>query len=47
VKYLAALVALASTGSWTLHRLPFVLVNGETAKKYLPATTPGGIAVFD
>jgi hypothetical protein len=47
VKYLAALVALASTSSWTIHRLPFLLVNGETSKKHLPATTPGGIAVFD
>src|SRR6266851_4333758 len=47
MKRLAALLALASTGHWTAHRLPFTLVNGETAKKYLPSTTPGGIAVFD
>jgi hypothetical protein len=47
VKYFAALFALAATGSWTIHRLPFLLANGETARKYLPSTTPGGIAVFD
>src|SRR5687768_15667038 len=45
--HLAALITILLTGSWTLHRLPFTLVNGETAKKHLPATMPGGIAVFD
>ncbi len=45
--HLAALLALAASGAWTVHKLPFVLVNGEGAKKWLPATTPGGIAVFD
>jgi hypothetical protein len=44
---LIALLALAVSGGWTVHKLPFVLVNGETAKKWLPATTAGGIAVFD
>ena len=44
---LAALLALAASAVWTVHKLPFVLVTGETAKKPLPATTPGGIAVFD
>ena len=44
---LAALVALVAANSWTVHRLPFTLATGETARKYLPATTPGGVAVFD
>src|SRR5262249_795102 len=44
----ATLIAAASTRSWTVHDLTFTLVNGETQqKKPLPATTPGGIAVFD
>lgn len=42
----AALLAAATAG-WTVHPLPFRLVTGETARKPLPATTPGGIAVFD
>ncbi|MGH9659811.1 MAG: CRTAC1 family protein, partial [Bryobacteraceae bacterium] len=42
-----ALALMAWNDSWRVHRLPFTLVNGETAKKPLPATTPGGIAVFD
>jgi hypothetical protein len=40
------LVALLAAG-WTVQMLPFTLVSGETARKPLPATTPGGIAVFD
>src|SRR5262249_6857518 len=44
----ATLIAGASHSSWTIYRLPFTLLNGETLqKKPLPATTPGGIAVFD
>ncbi len=27
--------------------LPFTLFTGESARKYLPATMPGGVAVFD
>ncbi|MGH9629233.1 MAG: FG-GAP repeat domain-containing protein, partial [Bryobacteraceae bacterium] len=34
-------------GSWRFETLPFHLVNGEGARKYLPATVPGGLAVFD
>lgn len=42
------LVALAGVCSaWPVHELAFRLVTGETARKHLPATTPGGIAVFD
>jgi hypothetical protein len=44
---LPILIAFAISTSWTVQRLPFTLVNGESAKKYLPATMPGGIAVFD
>jgi len=33
--------------AWTVHPLPFTLRNGETSRKPLPATMPGGIAVFD
>jgi hypothetical protein len=44
---LAVVLALAATGSWTVYRLPFLLANGEGSRKHLPATTPGGIAVFD
>ncbi len=44
---LSALLALAAAGAWTVHKLPVTLVTGETAKKWLPATTPGGLAVLD
>lgn len=44
---LFALLLHGAPASWTVHPLPFNLVNGETARKRLPATTPGGIAVFD
>src|SRR5258708_20395136 len=40
-------VAFSLTGTWTIHPLPFILVSGETVRKPLPATMPGGIAVFD
>ena len=33
--------------AWTVHTLPFRLLNGEGARKHLPATVPGGLAVFD
>jgi hypothetical protein len=42
---MAILLALAV---WTVHLLPVSLTTGETAaKKPLPATMPGGVAVFD
>ena len=41
------LAALSMMGAWQTVPLPFTLLSGETARKYLPATTPGGIAVFD
>jgi hypothetical protein len=44
---LVTILAFALAGSWTVHQLPFTLVTGETVKKPLPATMPGGIAVFD
>jgi hypothetical protein len=44
---LIASLAAALAGSWTVYRIPFTLVTGETVKKPLPATMPGGIAVFD
>src|SRR3982750_2995979 len=43
----APILALAFAGSWTVHEIPFTLTTGETAKKPLPATMPGGIAAFD
>ncbi|MBL8227966.1 MAG: CRTAC1 family protein [Bryobacterales bacterium] len=45
---LRAFVALlAAAGVWQTSPLPFTLATGETARKHLPATMPGGIAVFD
>jgi hypothetical protein len=41
------LFALLLALGWTVKPLPFELVSGETERKPLPATTPGGIAVFD
>lgn len=41
------LLATALSSSWTVHKLPFTLINGEGSHKHLPATTLGGIAVFD
>ena len=41
------LATLTMVGVWQTVPLPFTLFSGETARKYLPATTPGGIAVFD
>ena len=43
--FLIAILAFALAGSWTVHQVPFTLVTGETVKKPLPATMPGGIAV--
>lgn len=37
----------AASKSWEMRPLPFTLLNGETAKKQLPASVPGGFAVFD
>ena len=39
--------ALLAADPWTATPLPFTLVTGETARKPLPATMPGGVAVFD
>ncbi len=36
-----------ATVPWEMRPLPFTLLNGETAKKQLPASVPGGFAVFD
>ena len=44
---LCAALALAAGPEWTARPLPMVLVTGETARKPLPATMPGGLAVFD
>lgn len=41
------LFLLTLAGNWTAAPLGPVLVTGESIKKPLPATTPGGIAVFD
>src|SRR5688572_30007280 len=35
------------TVPWEMRPLPFTLLNGETARKQLPASVPGGFAVFD
>lgn len=32
---------------WNSETLPFELVSGEQQRKYLPATVPGGLAIFD
>lgn len=40
-------LALAGAASWTVVRLPFEVMSGEAARKYLPATMGGGLAVFD
>jgi len=49
MRLLASLVLLAAvTPSWTPQPLPMVLKTGETlARKPLPATMPGGLAIFD
>ena len=39
--------AAAVTPVWRVQVLPMQLTNGEGARKYLPATMPGGLAVFD
>jgi hypothetical protein len=45
---LRAFVALlAAASQWQTSPLPFTLATAEGAKKHLPATMPGGIAVFD
>jgi enediyne biosynthesis protein E4 len=44
---MAAWMAAPQTPPWTVVVLPFQLQTGETARKHLPATMPGGIAVFD
>src|SRR5258706_13671854 len=44
---LAVMAGLLAANSWTVHRLPFTSVTGETERKYLPAIMPGGVAVFD
>ena len=44
----AVLMLLAAADpTWHSTVLPVRLVNSESAKKYLPATMPGGIAVAD
>jgi hypothetical protein len=43
---LGVVLALGA-GQWGQHVLDFRLVSGEGAMKYLPATVPGGFAVFD
>ncbi len=42
-----AFLVVAATGIWERIPLPFTLFTGEGPRKYLPATMPGGIAVFD
>ncbi|MFO0500683.1 MAG: CRTAC1 family protein [Acidobacteriota bacterium] len=41
------LLLLTLAGNWTVAPRGPVLVTGESIQKPLPATTPGGIAVFD
>ena len=40
-------MAFATAGPWEMWPVPFTLLNGETARKQLPASVPGGFAVFD
>lgn len=44
---LSAAVHASEMPPWPATTLPFRLVNSETVDKYLPATMPGGVAVFD
>jgi enediyne biosynthesis protein E4 len=44
---LALLLAAAGPPPWRMQMLPVQLSSGESSKKYLPATMPGGLAVFD
>jgi hypothetical protein len=37
----------AAAGTWKIQPLAFTLHNGETARKYYPASVPGGLAIFD
>jgi hypothetical protein len=41
------LVSAAADPAWRTSLLPFTLENGEGPTKHLPATVPGGFAVFD
>ena len=45
--FLFLCLVLAAAPSWTVLTLPAVLSSGETARKPLPATMPGGLAVLD
>lgn len=40
-------LAMLLAATWQTVPLPFTLFSGEGERKHLPATTPGGIAVFD
>ncbi|MDZ4802279.1 MAG: FG-GAP-like repeat-containing protein [Bryobacteraceae bacterium] len=44
---LGAFFAFTAPLPWRAISLPTRLTNSESARKYLPATMPGGIAVFD
>jgi FG-GAP repeat. len=43
----AAAAAAQAPAGWTRVELPFVLNAGESPRKHLPGTMPGGAAVFD
>jgi enediyne biosynthesis protein E4 len=40
-------LALLAAAAWVVQPLSFKMVTGETQRKPLPATMPGGLAVFD
>ncbi|MCX6596488.1 MAG: VCBS repeat-containing protein, partial [Acidobacteria bacterium] len=49
-KWIAFGVAVAAVGvasNWSIIPVGGPLFTGETARKFLPATMPGGVAVFD
>jgi hypothetical protein len=45
--WLRLTIALALAAGWRVQPLPFTLINSEGPRKQLPATTLGGLAVFD
>lgn len=44
---MVALLALAVAVEFQVHELPFVQASGEGARKYMPGTMGGGVAVID
>jgi hypothetical protein len=47
ILFFGVTLLIAAPRLWQVTTLPTRLHNSESARKYLPATMPGGIAVFD